>query len=76
MLFLIKFMKLSCHIQIYIFLRYVGTLYEHNIKNCILSSDFRDSKMFDKVPENIVNILSKEDSTVNYHHFCITDEVG
>ncbi|CAK1556229.1 unnamed protein product [Leptosia nina] len=38
------------------------------------TSDFRSSKMFKDVPEELVKILADEEVTVNAHQFCIVDE--
>lgn len=39
------------------------------------TTDFRDSKLFGKAPQDVVNILSTEPVTANFHQFCITKEV-
>jgi len=36
--------------------------------------DFRQSKLFGKAPDDIVNILSTEPVTPNFHQFCVTKE--
>lgn len=36
--------------------------------------DFRSSKMYKSADDDIINILSREDITVNHHQFCIVDE--
>jgi len=36
--------------------------------------DFRNSKLFGSTPEDIINILSTEPVTPNFHQFCVTKE--
>ncbi|XP_028039007.1 gamma-glutamyl hydrolase A-like, partial [Bombyx mandarina] len=38
------------------------------------TSDFRSSKMFREVPEDVADILANQDVTINAHQFCIVDE--
>ncbi|EDV19164.1 uncharacterized protein TRIADDRAFT_34071, partial [Trichoplax adhaerens] len=37
-----------------------------------LNQDFRDSRMFHKAPEEIINILKSQSVTANYHHECVS----
>ncbi|KAL2720761.1 gamma-glutamyl hydrolase-like isoform X2 [Vespula squamosa] len=36
------------------------------------SSNFKESRLFKKAPSNIINILEKQNVTVNFHNYCIT----
>ncbi|XP_015590768.2 chitobiosyldiphosphodolichol beta-mannosyltransferase [Cephus cinctus] len=37
-------------------------------------SDFKDSRMFHEVPNDIVDILWNEEVTANYHRYCVTEQ--
>lgn len=38
------------------------------------TADFRTSRMFAKAPEDVVEILSNEPVTPNFHQFCVTEQ--
>ncbi|KYN33393.1 Gamma-glutamyl hydrolase B, partial [Trachymyrmex septentrionalis] len=37
--------------------------------------DYTESKLFKNAPLNVLRILSEQNVTANYHHFCITKEI-
>ena len=38
--------------------------------------DFGNSKLFRLIPSEIVEILCKQNSTINFHQYCITEKVS
>lgn len=38
-------------------------------------SDYKQSKLFERTPEKIINILKTQNVTANYHNYCVTKSV-
>lgn len=70
-----SFMRLEyVALQINKALKFIKYLQSHSI--VFLVSDYYTSKMFKEAPTDIIDILKNKEVTVNYHQFCIVDEVS
>ncbi|CAK1550605.1 unnamed protein product [Leptosia nina] len=51
-----------------------GLCYSYRSRPLSFTTDFRCSKMYAEMPDDVVNILRTQSVTVNAHQFCIFDE--
>ncbi|XP_015122693.1 gamma-glutamyl hydrolase [Diachasma alloeum] len=40
----------------------------------VFKPDFKQSRMFENAPDDVIGILKKENVTANFHHFCVTED--
>jgi hypothetical protein len=54
-----------------------SSCYDSHVQEAfVLRSGYNNSKLYEDAPDNVLNILTSENVTAHFHHFCVTEAVS